>query len=96
MSANPIFELNGAAIVALRSEPEALKAITAQLQLNKMGPADHIRTKHEVKAWIETQGDVKEAEAIVVRARARHELLQTQVVAQKMTERQQQGYRTGD
>ena len=76
-------------MLALRSEAEALKIITAQLKVREMGPADHIRTKHEVKAWLETNGDLKEAEAILVRARARRELQQTQAITQRMTERQQ-------
>ncbi len=82
-------------MLALRSEAEALKIITAQLKVREMGPADHIRTKHEVKAWLETSGDLKEAEAILVRARARRELQQTQAIAQRMTERQQRGQSIG-
>jgi hypothetical protein len=84
-------ELNAKAMLALRTEPEALKVITDRLQVQAMGPADWIRTKHEVKAWLETAGDLKEAEAIIVRARARRELQQTQSITQRMTERQQRG-----
>ena len=57
------------------------------------GPADWIRTKHEVKAWLEAAGTSKEAEAIVTRARARREIWQTQSITQKMTERQERGRR---
>ena len=76
MSPNRDPEVSAKVMLALRNEPEALKAITAQLRVKEMGPADHIRTKHEVKAWLETSGDVKEADAIIIRARARRELRQ--------------------
>jgi hypothetical protein len=95
MSPNPTPELSAKAMLALRGETEALKIITGQLKVREMGPADHIRTKHEVKAWLETNGDLKEAEAILVRARARRELQQTQAVTQRMTERQQRGQSIG-
>lgn len=76
---------------ALRGQEDALKKITEQLRVKEMGPADHIRTKHEVKAWLETAGDNREAEAIVIRARARRELWRTQSVTRQMTQRQQRG-----
>lgn len=76
-------------MAALRGQEDALKKITEQLRVKEMGPADHIRTKHEVKAWLETAGDTREAEAIVIRARARRELWKTQSVTQQMTQRQQ-------
>jgi hypothetical protein len=78
-------------MLTLRSETEALKIITGQLKVREMGPADHIRTKHEVKAWLETNGDLKEAEAIVVRAQARRKLQETQEITQRMAQRQQRG-----
>lgn len=81
-------EFSAADFAALRSQPEALKAITEQLRVKEMGPADHIRTKHEVKAWLEAAGSHNEAEAIVERARARRTLHQTQSVTQRMTQRQ--------
>jgi hypothetical protein len=96
MSPNENPEVSAKVMIALRSEPEALRAITAQLRVKEMGPADHIRTKHEVKAWLETGGDVKEAEAIIIRARARRELQQTQSITQNMTERQQRGRNVSD
>lgn len=88
MSANETSDLTGANMVALRAQPDALKVITGRLRVKEMGPADHIRTKHEVKAFVETGGNVSEAEAIIVRARARRELQQTQSIAEKMSERQ--------
>jgi hypothetical protein len=86
-------EVTAQTLITLRNEPEALSVITATLRVREMGPADHIRTKHEVKAWLETDGTVKEAEAIVTRARARRDIWQTQSIAQNMAERQQRGQR---
>lgn len=93
MSPNETPEFNAKAMLALREVPEALKVITARLNVKAMGPADHIRTKHEVKAWLETNGTLTEAEAIVKRAHARREIWETQSVTQKMTERQERGQR---
>jgi hypothetical protein len=86
-------EISAADFAALRSQPEALKAITERLRVKEMGPADHIRTKHEVKAWLEAGGSVDEASAIVERAQARRTLHQTQRVTQEMTLRQRTGKR---
>lgn len=93
MSPKETPEATAATLLALRNETEALKIITARLRVKEMGPADHIRTKHEVKAWLETGGNEKEAEAIIKRARARREIWETQSVTQKMTERQERGER---
>jgi hypothetical protein len=89
MNPNENPDLTASNLAALRNQPEALKVITERLKVKQMGPADHIRTKHEVKAWLEADGNLKEAEAIITRARARRELWQTQSVTQKMTERQE-------
>jgi hypothetical protein len=89
MSPNKNSDFTAADLVALRTQTDALKLITEKLRVTEMGPADHIRTKHEVKAFLGVAGDMKEAEAIVTRARARRELWQTQSVAQNLTQRQQ-------
>ena len=78
-------------LLALRREPDALRVITERLKVKEMGPADHIRTKYEVKAFIESAGDPKEAEAIIVRAHARRTLQETQDITVRMTERQGRG-----
>jgi hypothetical protein len=91
MSPKETPEATAATLLQLRNDTEALKVITARLRVKEMGPADHIRTKHEVKAWLETGGNQVEAEAIVKRARARREIWETQSVTQKMTERQERG-----
>jgi hypothetical protein len=91
MSPKETPEATAATLTALRDQTDALKIITARLRVKEMGPADHIRTKHEVKAWLETAGTLAEAEAIIKRARARREIWETQSVTQKMTERQERG-----
>lgn len=91
MSPKESSEATAATLLAMRNESDALKAITARLRVKEMGPADHIRTKHEVKAWLETSGTEVEAEAIVKRARARREIWETQSITQKMAERQGRG-----
>ncbi len=96
MSPKKSSDFTAADLLASRGQPEALKAITEKLGVKEMGPADHIRTKHEVKAFLEAAGDAKEAEAIVSRARARRELWQTQTIAQNLTQRQQRGQRMDD
>ena len=79
-------------LLALRKEQgiEALKTITDRLRVKDMGPADHIRTKHEVKAFLES-GDPKAAEEVLKRAGERLTFWQTESVRLS----QQQGQRMG-
>ena len=58
--------------------------------MTEMGTAVHIRTKHEVKAFV-AFGDIKAAEAFLKNAQARRELNQSQSITEKMT--QQRGQR---
>ncbi len=77
-------------LLALRQEGDALRVITDNLRVREMGPSDHIRTKHEVKAFIET-GDATAAESLIRRAAERidsHRLL-----SQRVTEQQHRGQR---
>ena len=87
MTPNESPDLTAGNLIALRTQPDALKIITERLKVKDMGPADHIRTKHEVKAFLESGADMQEAEAIVSRARARRTLQETQNFTMKMTER---------
>ena len=73
-------DLTAANLIALRTQPDALKIITELLKVKEMGPADHIRTKHEVKAFIETKGNAKEAEGIIQRTQLRRTVEQAQDV----------------
>jgi hypothetical protein len=86
MTPNDNSDLTAANLIALRTQPDALKIITERLKVKEMGPADHIRTKHEVKAFIESIGDMKQAEAILERAGLRRILAQTESIV--ITERQ--------
>lgn len=56
-----------------------------------MGPADHIRAKHEVKAFVESADDGV-AEQILARVRDRYQVKQTVTQGQS----QQQGRRMSD
>jgi hypothetical protein len=80
-----------AALVALRNDPDAMRAITERLRVKEMGPADHIRTKHEVKAFVEA-GDITAAEGLLKRARERRGTNQS--IRSKITE--QRGQRMGN
>ncbi len=63
-------EVTVEALLALRQEPDALRLITEKLRVKEMGPADHIRTKHEVKAFVES-GERPNAAALLERAAER-------------------------
>lgn len=82
-------DLSPAALVVLRNDPDAMRIITERLKVKDMGPADHIRTKHEVKAFVEAAGDIIAAEALVKRASERRKMNQS--VRVKVT--QQRGHR---
>lgn len=73
-------------LLAMRVEEDPVRVISEKLKVKEMGPADHIRTKHEVKAFVET-GEKSAAEEIVKRAHARRELAQSAA----MRESQQMG-----
>ena len=87
MTPNENSEFTATNLIAFRTQPDALKIITERLKVKEMGPADHIRTKHEVKAFLESGGDMKEAEAIVRHAHTRRTQPETQNSTMKMTER---------
>ena len=57
-------------LLVLRKDSDSVRLITELLRVKEMGPADHIRTKHEVKAFVES-GDVKAAETLAQRAAER-------------------------
>ena len=57
---------------------DAVRLITERLRVKEMGPADHIRTKHEVKAFVES-GAPSLAAALVKNASERLEFNQTMV-----------------
>ena len=85
-------EISVQMLLALRQDSEALRLITEKLRVKEMGPADHIRTKHEVKAFVES-GDAKAAEALIKQASER--IGAPQAITNRMTEQQQRGQRMG-
>lgn len=76
-------------LLTLRQDPDALRLITDLLKVKDMGPADHIRTKHEVKTFVES-GDTAIAQTLIKENSARRSVTET------ATERlsQQRGQRT--
>ncbi|HEX2854319.1 MAG TPA: hypothetical protein VHO24_13870 [Opitutaceae bacterium] len=64
-------EITVQTLLALRKEDDAVRLITERLRVKEMGPADHIRTKHEVKAFVES-GDARLAEDLLKSATERH------------------------
>ncbi len=57
-------------LLALPRENDAVRLITERLKVKEMGPADHIRTKHEVKAFVES-GNLTAAQALLKNAQTR-------------------------
>lgn len=83
-------EITVQTLLALRQTDDAVRVITEKFRVKEMGPADHIRTKHEVKAFVET-GDVKVAEAIIKQAGER--IAANQANMNRITEQQQHSQR---
>jgi hypothetical protein len=86
-------EITVQTLLALRKEDDAVRLITESLRVKEMGPADHIRTKHEVKAFVES-GDMKAAEELIKQARERASA--GQMITIRLSERQQIGRRLGE
>lgn len=80
-------ELTVQALMALRQESDAVRIITERLKVKEMGPADHIRTKHEVKAFVEG-GSESVANTLLSRAAKRREMGQKLTHAQSHTRNQ--------
>lgn len=80
-------ELTVQTLLALRKEDDAVRIITERLRVKEMGPADHIRTKHEVKAFVES-GDTKLAEGLLRSAIERRSI--TQRVAETISQQRSQ------
>jgi hypothetical protein len=69
-------ELTEETLSLLRHQPDAIAVITALLGVKEMGPADHIRTKHEVRDYVAT-GDPGAARAVLQHAKDRREFWKT-------------------
>lgn len=70
MNPKPSQEITVETLLALRKENDAVRLITERLRVKEMGPADHIRTKHEVKAFVES-GDTNMGQKLLWSARER-------------------------
>ena len=81
-------EISVQTLLALRQENDALRVITEKLRVKEMGPADHIRTKHEVKAFVES-GDASNAEVLLKKAAERLNVTQTISITASQRNRQQ-------
>jgi hypothetical protein len=88
MNPNECSDIDAKTLLALRQDSDAVRLIAERLKVKEMGPADHIRTKHEVKTFVES-GDAKAAEELLKHARERRGLHQT--ITTKLT--QQHGQR---
>ena len=75
MNPNESSQVTVETLLALRQESDALRLITEKLRVKEMGPADHIRTKHEVKAFVES-GDTSIAETLLKHSQERRDLSQ--------------------
>ena len=69
--------------MALRAEEDPVRLISEKLKVREMGPADHIRTKHEVKTFVDS-GERGTAEELVKRAEARRKLAQSATIRQSV------------
>lgn len=83
-------ELTVQTLLALRKEDDAVRLITERLRVKEMGPADHIRTKHEVKAFVES-GNATIGEALLRDATERR--ISNQRIAASLTEKRSQEIR---
>ena len=82
-------EITVETLLALRKENDAVRLITERLRVKEMGPADHIRTKHEVKAFVES-GDTAAAEKLLLSGKERVALNQAMSEKIAITQSQKQ------
>lgn len=84
-------EVTAQTLLDLRKDPDAVRLITELLRVKEMGPADHIRTKHEVKAFVES-ADATAAATLAQRATERR----SENLRQTIKATQQHDRRIGD
>ncbi len=91
---NPVdaSEITAQTLLDLRKENDALKLITEKLRVKEMGPADHIRTKHEAKVFVES-GDLSMARVLIRQAQERAS--EHQRVTIRLSEQQKRGQQMG-
>jgi hypothetical protein len=91
MNEKDSYEITEKALAALRLEEDAVRIISERLGVREMGPADHIRTKHEVKAFVDSPGGENEAHALITRARARRDVQRSTSLRERLGEHQSRG-----
>jgi len=89
MNPKPSQEITAETLLALRKENDAVRLITERLRVKEMGPADHIRTKHEVKAFVEA-GDTAAANKLLLSGKERVALNQAMAEKIAITQSQKQ------
>jgi len=87
MNPKPTQEITVETLLALRKENDAVRLITERLRVKEMGPADHIRTKHEVQEFVET-GLESVAGTLLRRAGERRAVGQELAKSQRQTQGQ--------
>jgi len=70
MNSKDQYDINEEMIAELRVQEDAVKRISEKLGVREMGPADHIRTKHEIKAYVDS-GKSDEGRLLIERASQR-------------------------
>lgn len=85
MNPSPNDDLDVKTLLALRQRKDAVQAILEHLRARDMGPADHIRTKHEVKLFVDA-GNAKSAEDLLKSIRER--LAAKRVATEQITHQQ--------
>lgn len=72
MSDKPTSPVSIEELIQLSAQPEALARISDLLRVKQMGPADHIRTKHEIKEFVQAASS-ESASALIQCAASRIE-----------------------
>jgi len=67
-----LMPIDAQVMLSLRENSDALRIITDRLRVKEMGPADHIRTKHEVRDFVQS-GGLETAQTIIAKASLRRE-----------------------
>ncbi len=90
MNSRESTDVSPATLAELRNETEAVRVIAERLRVKEMGPADHIRTKHEIKAFVES-GTIATATDHLKRAQERRESNQVIIIRASQSQAQRMG-----
>lgn len=78
MSDQPTVEINESDLMRLRSAPDAVEVVTSLLGINEMKPTDQIRTREEVRDWLDL-GEFEEGRLVIRNAARRRERWQREM-----------------